>query len=101
MDDLPNLAPIEDLYTHAEELDEVDDAPPRWRNAPYQYDYRQWTLDDWADSNTLTNTRFTKVQIHELVDLLRLDEVEYNAGLTLHPVMACCVLLRRLAFSCR
>ena len=101
MDDLPNLAPIEDLYTHAEELDEVDDAPPRWRNAPYQYDYRQWTLDDWADSNTWTNTRFTKVQIHELVDLLRLDEVEYNAGLTPHPVMACCVLLRRLAFSCR
>ena len=46
MDDLPNLAPIEDLYALAEELDEVDHAPPRWRNAPYQYDYQQWTLDD-------------------------------------------------------
>lgn len=101
MDDLPNPAPLEDVDEHAEDL--VNDALPlpRWRNAPYQYTYRTWSLDDWADSNTWDNTRFTKPQIHELVQLLRLDEVEYNAGLTPHPVMACCVLLRRLAFSCR
>jgi hypothetical protein len=103
MYDLPNLWPFEELYNLAEDMNEdLPAAPQRWRNAPFQYTYNiSWSLDDWADSNTLDLTRFTKPQIHELVVLLRLDEVEYNAGLKPHPVMACCVLLRRLAFSCR
>ena len=95
--------PIDDLFDDLADDANVPPPPPRWRNAPFQYPYRdwEWSLDEWADSNTWDNTRFTKPQIHDLVTLLRLDEVEYNAGVKPEPVLACCVLLRRLAFSCR
>lgn len=99
MDDLPNLAPLQDLYALAEELNVVP--PSRDFGAPYQYTYREWTLDEWPDSNCFKNTRFTKPQIHELVQLLRIEDVEYNAGIKPPAVTALCVLLRRLAFSCR
>lgn len=44
MDDLPNLAPLQDLYALAEELNVVP--PSRDFGAPYQYTYREWTLDE-------------------------------------------------------
>ena len=102
IDDLPNHVALEDLLAVVEEL-AGDDEQPHARDfgAPYEYTYRTWSLGEWADSNTWKNTRFTKPQIHDLVVLLRLDEVEYNAGVAPDPVMACCVFLRRLAFSCR
>lgn len=45
--------------------------------------------------------RFTKPQIYTLCHLLRLDDIEYNAGLKVSTEIACCVLTRRLAFPCR
>ena len=82
-------------------LMELADPPARDYGDPIHYTYRPWSLDEWADSNCLKFTRFTKPQIHVLVELLRIDEVEYNAGVKPHPTMAMCVLLRRLAFSAR
>lgn len=101
MDDLPHLAPLEDLYALAAE--ELDDElpPPRDFGDPIHYTYREWSLDEWAESNCLKYTRFTKGQIYTLVQLLRFDDIEYNAGLKPTAVMACCVFLRRLAFSTR
>ena len=68
---------------------------------PIQYTYRDWTLDEWADSNTLKFTRFTKPEIYELIHLLRFYDIEYNAGPKPSAEIACCVLLRRLTFPCR
>ena len=71
------------------------------QEAPFQYTYRDWTLDEWSEANCYRLTRFTKAEILTLTVMLRIDEVEYNAGLTPSPQIACCVLLRRLAFGCR
>ena len=91
------------LYLIALATDEDDPQPiTRDFGDPIQYTYRDWTLDEWADSNCLKLTRFTKAEIHELIHLLRIYEVEYNAAINPQTAeLACCVLLRRLAFPCR
>jgi hypothetical protein len=42
-----------------------------------------------------------KAEIYKLTNLLRFDDIRYNAGIKPTNEIACCVLLRRLAISTR
>jgi hypothetical protein len=92
---LHNTMDFDQLYLLGESLNEE----PRDYGDPIHYAYHNWSLNEWADSNCLYYTRFTKAEIYKLTNLLRFDNVKYNAGIKPTNEIACCVLLRRLAFS--
>ena len=68
---------------------------------PY-WNYEQFDLDKFIDDECLTEFRFLKKDVYDLVDILRLPDVLrcYN-GLKVHRIEAMCIFLKRYAYPCR
>jgi hypothetical protein len=63
---------FDELYLLGESLNEE----PRDYGDSIYYVYRGWTLNEWADSNYVYYTRFTKAETYKLTNLLGFDDIE-------------------------
>jgi hypothetical protein len=64
--------------------------------------YKQFELDDLCDDERVTEFRFLKNDIYNLVDVMRLPDVLmcYN-GLKVDRIEGMCIFLKRYAYPCR
>lgn len=64
--------------------------------------YREFALDEMAESECLAEFRFQKRDVARLADVLNIPQTfRYEQGSTFDGIEGLCLLLRRLSFPCR
>ncbi|KAK9357196.1 hypothetical protein V1504DRAFT_465377 [Lipomyces starkeyi] len=68
---------------------------------PIPYTTVAFDLDSMDDDRVRFEFRFSKDEIYEIMPHLRLDEIQWSQCCRPDPLMAFCIVLRRLAYPIR